>query len=188
MKKRKVSSFYIQLIASLLLFLSLFLLSQNSSFYEQKVKPRLFQYFPFTSFQQTYEQVFGSAIPFLYPKKENEQNVSHLIGDEPFLVGTVIRKEQEGFWIELVNDHPLASTENGFILFVGYFQPFGKTVVIQQENGREMWLGHFEEINVSMYSFIHKGDTIGKVKDTLLYVAFKEEGQWIPPEKVLSFE
>lgn len=188
MKQRKISNFYIQLIASLLLAMSLFILSQSSLFYEQKVKPKLFLSFPFISFRQTYEQVFGSAIPFLYSNKDNEKNVSRLIRDEPFLVGTVIRKGQKGFWIDLVDHHPLISSENGFILFVGYVQPFGKTIVIQQENGREMWLGHFEEINVPMYGFIHKGEPIGKVKDTLLYVAFKEEGEWIPPEKVLPFE
>ncbi|WP_147515364.1 M23 family metallopeptidase [Massilibacterium senegalense] len=186
--KKKRHPFFFQSLASFCLFSCLLIAFYEDTFDKQWMHRIMSQQFPFLAFKQTYESVFGSAVPFLLQDDGKYTDVVQVAEESPFLTGTIVEKTTQGWWVQVANQAVIQNPANGFILFCGNQNQYGKTVIIQLENNREMWIGHIDKCDVPMYSFIQKGEYIGKSKDNLLFVALKHEGQWESPEKVFFLE
>ena len=63
------------------------------------------------------------------------------------------------------------------VIFVGEKENLGKTVIIEQVNGVEVWYSNLSSININIYDYVEKGSLIGEVSDQKLYLTFKKDGQ-----------
>lgn len=187
MKKRR-HPFLFQCLASCCLFGCLLIAIYEETGDQRWIHRIMSQQFPFLTFKQTYESVFGSAVPFLLHDDGNYTDVIQVAEESSFLTGAIVERTTQGWWVQVANQTAVKNPDNGFVLFCGNQDPYGKTIIIQLENNREMWIGHIEKCDVPMYSFIQKGEHIGKSKDNLLFIALKHEGQWESPEKVFFLE
>ena len=68
--------------------------------------------------------------------------------------------------------------DSGIVIFIGDKEGYGKTVIVQQENGVDVWYSNLEEINVKLYDYIKKGNLIGMVNQNL-YLVFIKNGDVI---------
>ena len=76
------------------------------------------------------------------------------------------------------------SLDNGIVIFVGTKEDYGNTVIIQQENGIDVWYSNLEEVNIKLYDYIKKGSLIG-MADQKLYLVFVKDGEIIDYHKYI---
>ena len=109
-----------------------------------------------------FEKLFGSPTSTVFDEKLN-YNDAH--------------KYLDGVKLMVEKNYLVPTLEKGLIIFIGEKEGYGKTLIVQQSNGIDVWYGNMNNINVSMYEYVEKGDLLGEVYSTELYLLFKKNGE-----------
>lgn len=149
----------------------------KKSFYEQVYDTN----FSFAYVNNMYKNIFGSPIPFSKLMREPIQ---------PTFKEQLTYQEQEPYkdGVKLmVDNHYLVPIKNsGLVVFIGEKEGYGKTVIVQQMDGIDLWYGGLGEINVKLYDYVEEGSLLGETIDKTLYLVFKKEGTVLDYQKYLS--
>lgn len=68
--------------------------------------------------------------------------------------------------------------DSGIVVYVGEKEGYGKTLIVQQSNGIDVWYGNLENINVNLYDYINKNTVVATSKDGL-YLVFQKNGEYL---------
>ena len=159
------------LILGLITILVLILGKTNEKFKINLYKNVYNKNFSFAQINKWYESKFGSSIPF------NDYFSETL----PVFNETLKYKDESIYkdGVKLtVENNLIPSLENGIVIFLGEKEGYGKTVILEQENGIEVWYSNLENVNVKLYDYIKKGSLIGEV-NKYLYLVFIKDGEVI---------
>lgn len=191
--------FLFKILAAVCLFLVVALVYKLPS--EQLDTPRAYidkamnESIQFASISKWYETKFGKPIAF-YPQKEVEQpplDESYALPASGKITQT-FEVNGEGLILETTKGAMVEAINGGKVIFVGKKPDIGQIVIIQHENGSESWYGQLETFDVALYDEVQKGQQIGKVTHSqdgekgTFYLAIKQDGQFIDPKQVISFE
>jgi len=124
----------------------------------------------FAKINEWYESKFGSSIPFKDLIKDTEPVFNEK------LKYSEANLFKDGVRLSVGSSYLVPALENGIVIFIGEKEDYGKTVIVQQENGIDVWFSNLSEINISLYDYIKKGSLIGEVNDDL-YLKFIKEGK-----------
>ena len=124
----------------------------------------------FALINDLYQRHFGSPLPFrdLFSYTQpvfNEQ-----------LRYTAHEEFKDGGKLTVGAKYLVPVLESGIVIFVGYREGYGSTVIIQQANGIDVWYSNFSEINVRLYDYVTRGSLLGEV-DRYLYLVFIKDGE-----------
>ena len=73
----------------------------------------------------------------------------------------------------------IPTLESGVIVFIGEKEEYGKTIIIEQINGIEVFYANIEPINLKLYDYIEKGSLLGEAKNNKLYLVFSKDGKYL---------
>jgi len=161
-------------LTKLLLIVILFLVCLISIKSNNKFKDKFYKYvfennITFAKINKAYEKYFGSPIPF-----------DDLIETEPVfnekLVYKSFKEYKEGVELEVDSEYLVPSQLGGIVVFIGEKDGYGKTVIIQQYNGIDLWYGNMDTINLELYDYVEEGTLIGSVKNKL-YLVYRKNGE-----------
>lgn len=168
------SKFLITIIVTLV---TLILLKTNDKFRTIFYRKVYDENLSFTSINNWYQKTFGSQIPFSELLKKETKTVFN-----EKLEYTEQSKYLDGVKLKVTKNYLVPIIESGMVVFIGEKDGYGKTVIIQQMDGIDVWYGNINNTNLKLYDYVEKGNLLGEVKDTNLYLVFKKEG------KILSYE
>ena len=168
------------MILGIITLITLIMLKSNmnlkSNFYKYVYQDNI----KFATINNWYTSKFGSPIPFsnLLSSYEtipvfNEQ-----------LSYTEASKYKDGVNLTVDYQYLIPSLDSGIVIFIGDKEGYVKTVIVQQENGIEVWYSNLEEINVKLYDYIKKGNLIG-VANKNLYLVFIKNGEVMDYKKYI---
>jgi len=159
------------------LFILIFLRS-NEKFYNDFYEYVYNKNFSFAIVNNWYKDKFGSPLPF----------ESLFIDSEPVfnekLKYNSIEKYKDGVKLDVDFAYLIPSLDNGIIIFIGEKEGYGKTVIVQQENGIDVWYANISEVNVKLYDYVVKGSLIGSVNENL-YLVFIKDGEVVNYENYI---
>jgi len=104
------------------------------------------------------------------------------------------KKNGKGIIVETVLDKNVEAIDAGVVIFVGEDLTHGKTVIVQQADGMDVWYGELQEIYVTLYEHVQKGQALGQVTPSEdgsqgeYYLAIEQDKQFIDPTKVITLE
>lgn len=165
------------LVVVLITIITLILLKSSSHFKTKFYKYIYEDNISFASINSLYQKYFGSPIPF-----------SHLLEEKttPTFNETLTYLDKkdylDGVELSVASNYLVPNLESGMVIFVGEKENLGKTVIIEQVNGVEVWYSNLSEVNVQIYDYLEKGSLVGEVTDQTLYLTFKKDGE------VLNYE
>lgn len=160
------------LVVVLFTIITLILLKSSTAF-----KTKFYHYIyeeniSFASINGLYQKYFGSPIPFSKLLKEKTVPTFN-----EKLTYSSKNKYMDGVELEVASNYLVPNLESGMVIFVGEKENLGKTVIIEQVNGVEVWYSNLSSININIYDYVEKGSLIGEVSDQKLYLTFKKDGQ-----------
>ncbi len=133
---------------------------------------------PFTKIKNWYENLFGEPIPKTATKEKT------------VFSGSLIYKKIEDYHDGeklTVNDKALVSTLNGgIVVFIGEKDDYGNTVIVQGNDGADIWYGNVANVAVKLYDYVEKGTTLGETKDDTLYLVIKKDNEYLKYETYQS--
>ena len=66
--------------------------------------------------------------------------------------------------------------ESGIVVYIGNKDDYGQTVIIEQENGIDVFYSNISNDNIKLYDYIEKGEYVGQTKTNKLYLVFQKNG------------
>ncbi len=124
---------------------------------------------PFTDFKALYDKYFLGT-------KDNYNDTKEVFNEN--LVYTDKSMYEDGVKLIVKSNYLVKAIDSGIVVFIGDKDKYGKTVIVQQVNGVDVFYGNVNS-SVNMYDYVEKGSLIGEVIDTNLFLAFQKEGNFV---------
>lgn len=180
-KKRIILSFLNKTMISFILFLLFLIVSKANPNLKSKIKEKFFNTnITFAKINKWYKEKFGAIIPIenVIPKQEVE------VFSETLKYNSE-NSYKNGVKLEVSNNYLIPSIESGIVVFIGQKENYGKTIIVQQVNGVDVWYGNINSEKVKLYDYIEKGSLIGDTKENILYLVFQKEGEYLDYKKYI---
>lgn len=124
----------------------------------------------FAQINNWYQSKFGSPLPF-----SNVFEESIPVFNETLKYNEA-NKYKDGVSLKVGIDYLTPILEGGIVIFIGEKEGYGKTAIIQQSNGIDVWYSNLKEVNVNLYDYVKKGSLIGMASEEL-YLVFIKDGE-----------
>lgn len=124
----------------------------------------------FAQINNWYQSKFGSPLPFSQYIDEAMPVFSET------LKYSESNKYKDGVELNVGYDYLIPALDSGIVIFIGEKEGYGKTIIIQQENGIDVWYSNLKEANLQLYDYVKKGGLVGSV-DENLYLVFIKDGE-----------
>lgn len=169
-----INNFITKVLVSIILFLGSLIFIKASDKNLLMYKEYVFsESLPFTKIKNWYENLFGEAVP----KQVQEKTVFD---------GTLVYKNIESYLdgekLTVASKSIVSNLTGGIVVFIGEKEGYGNTVIIQGNDGVDVWYGNLDNISVKLYDYIEKDTTIGETKDENLYLVIKKDNQYLKYE------
>lgn len=174
--KIRIPKYINKLMFTVLIFLITIICLKNNQQIKQAFYQKVYtENISFASINKIYQKYLGEPIPFNI-FKDNTQSVfnEELIFEEKNIY-------LDGVELKVDTNYLVPSLDNGIIIFIGQKEGYNNTVIMECENGVEVWYGNIDNENVKMYDYINKGSLIGEANE-ILYLVFMKDG------KILDYE
>lgn len=176
-KKKYITSLFIRVLVSIILFLTISIFvnysDKNLLLFKNNVYDKSFN---FAKVSNLYNKYFGSVIKKPSPDKVVTVNKELNYSDyTKYLDGVKLNDTQ--------NIYPLKS---GIVVYVGEKEGYGNTVIIQGMDGIDYWYGNIDNLSVKLYDYVESDNIIGEAIDNTLYLVFMKNGSVLDYEKFLD--
>lgn len=197
----KLDNILLKLLVSACLFLSVAILYQNDTPAFEKarlfVSTQMTEGFEYMQVITWYENTLGDPLAFL-PLSFLDKKKIELVDTNYALPasGQIVEQFQtngQRITIETLADNSVISLQDGLVIFAGHKEGFGRTIIVKNTDQSETWYGNLSQMDITLLSRVAKGERIGlaEKKDTNkghFYLAVKQDGSFINPLQVISFE
>ncbi len=181
MHNKNINNFHIfifkTLITSLIVICLLITFKKNSKFKTNFYEKFLSTDFNFAYVNNIYKKYFGSPIPF-----------SKIISTQSVFNEKITYEEYEeyldGVSLTVKDEYSIPVIKNGLITYIGEKEGYGKTVIVKDSDGIDIWYSNLNNINVKMYEYVNSGDIIGECQKKL-YLVFKKDGDYLDFKKFI---
>ena len=134
----------------------------------------------FATLNNWYQKHFGDILPFQNIVKDNTK----LVFNED-LVYKDASVYKDGVKLNVDSNYLVPIIESGIVVFIGDKDDYGKTVIIQQVDGVDVWYGNVDNINVSLYDYVSKGEFLAEANNSF-YMVFQKNGKYIKYQDYLK--
>ena len=136
-------------------------------------------HFSFASFKSLYNKYVGNIITF--------QNIfeTKKVFNEKFEYKS-LSKYNKGVKLTLSDNYAIPIIKGGIVIFSGEKEGIGKTVIIQQSDGIDVWYGNLSTTTMKLYDYVEDNAIIGEAKENKLYMIFQKDGVEIDYKEVLK--
>lgn len=161
------------LITALLTVVCLIFLKKNVSFKNYFSDHVLSDNFNFSYFNSLYDKYLGgfpfkSVVPVFNEKLSYSDSSDYL----------------DGVSLSVSSDYLVPSMTDGLVVFIGYKEGYGNTLILEGSDGVDIWYSNMDDISVSMYEYVGEGSFIGNCSDKLILV-FKKDGNVLDYKKYI---
>lgn len=130
--------------------------------------------FSFAKINKTYEKYFGSILPL----SKMDLGKTQPVFDEK-LVYNSKEDYKEGVKLVVGENYLVPVLESGIVVFMGNKDNYGKTIIVQQVNGIDLWYVGVENSNLKMYDYIEKGSLLGESISNEIYLFYQKAGEFL---------
>ena len=135
----------------------------------------------FSKINNTYEKLFGK----IYPIEKLDKNNTEPVFSEKLTYKSK-EKYKEGVKLEVDNNYLVPILESGIVVYMGDKDNYGYTIIIQQVNGIDLWYVGVKNSNLKLYEYVEKGNLLGEVSGTNLYLYYQKDGSFIDYKEYLG--
>ena len=173
-KKNRFYSFSIKFfVCTIIVLLGLIFIKGDSSL-KSNLKNFLNSHnIPVSKINDFYKKHFGDILPFQSIAKDNTKLVFN--EDLSYKDAT---KYKDGVRLSVDSSYLIPNLKDGIVIFIGNKDDYGKTIIIEQTDGVNVWYGNVTNINVSTYDYVNKGEFLAEAKNSF-YMAFEKDGKFL---------
>lgn len=171
--KKLIFSFINKTLIVIILFLGVLISVKIKPSVKTVIKKYLYEdNLSFATFNSFYDKYLGGVLPF-----KKDDGIKTVFNEK--LEYEEVSLYKDGCKLKVSTNYLVPVLESGIIVFIGEKENYGKTIIIQQVNGVEVWYGNINSTNLTLYDYVEKGSLIGETKDNSLYLVFQKDGSFV---------
>lgn len=179
-EKSYFKNFIFKFISVIFIFLvGTFLVRSNINFKNAIYNHVYNTHFSFASFKSLYNKYIGNILPF-----QNILDTKKVFNEK--LQYKSLSKYNKGVKLTLSENYAIPIIKGGIVIFSGEKDDIGKTVIIQQSDGIDVWYGNLANTTMKLYDYVDDNAIVGEAKNNELYMIFQKEGVEIDYKEVLK--
>lgn len=165
--------FVSKILISFILFLSFLIGAKVNDKFKKNVYKEVYDNtISFATITKWYNSKFGSIFPIdIVPGEERVFSEK--------LIYSKSSAYKDGVSLEVNANYLVPLLENGVVIFIGDKTDYGNTVIVQGENGVDIWYCNINVGDIKLYDHLTKGSFVGEAKDKHIYLVFKEDGKYV---------
>ena len=148
---------------------------ENKALYQKYV---LEDSLEFTKINELYQSLFGSVD---IASKDNNAEV--VFGNitytniEPFKNGAKLTVGMN----EIVN-----AITSGIVVFIGEKDDLGNTIIIQGNDGVDIWYSNITDTDIKVYDYVEAGNILGTSNSDDIYITISKDGEFMSYEEYMA--
>lgn len=178
--KKSIRRFINQLmISTIILLIGLILIKKDPSLKTRINKALYEENIQFMKAKKIIDNYFGEIKPLsnLMPKEEAVFNES--------LSYSKAVTYKDGVKLSVNDNYLVPALNSGIVVFIGEKDGYGKTIIIEQTDGMDVFYSNIKNYNVNLYDYIEKGTLLGEANNNELCLVFQKEGNIIDYKKYI---
>lgn len=176
--KKKLHPNYSNTLNKILLTIIVVLISLITCNLSSNLKEKYQTYFlennlNFNSIRQISKKIFGQIT-------EEEEEVSNEI---PTIETKQIEQKEHYAIIEYTSYEPVQALKPGIIVYIGEKDGLEDTIIVQGNDGINIWYSHVLSDSLSLYDYVKEGDTLGTCTDNNLLLTILDKEEYLTYEE-----
>lgn len=131
----------------------------------------------FTKINELYQSVFGDVD---ITKQDNNTDSEVVFGDVSY---TNIEPFKNGVKLTVGMNEAINVITSGIVVFIGEKDDLGNTVIIQGNDGVDIWYSNITDTDISVYDYIEAGSILGSSNSEDIYLTINKDGEFINYEE-----
>lgn len=127
----------------------------------------------FYEINQVYDKYIGDG---------EEQSDTELTFNDSIIASEVI-SYGDSYRLNVGTDYLINIMKPGIIVYIGDKDGLGNTVIVQGNDGVDIWYSNVLVSEYSLYDYVSVGDTIGTSNDEYIYLTFLKDGDYLTYEE-----
>jgi len=161
------------LISIIIILLSLILTNFNKDIKEFYTKNILEYNLSFNQINKIYEKYIGNI-----NKEKVKTSDTNYVSNEITDIKLLPKTEEDGSYkIDVGLDFPVTFQESGIIVFIGDKESLKNTVIVQGNDGVDIWYSNIIHNDYSLYDYVKKGDILGTTNTDNLILTITKDGK-----------
>lgn len=181
-KKKRVYIFFIKTLICIILFLVSAILSKRDEGWKNLIYNRVYEdNISFSYFKDFYNRYLGGIFPI--ENISNSQAVQ--VFNDELLYDNVVSYE-EGIEVAVIDYYLVPVIEEGIVVYIGEKKKYGNVVIVEGNDGVDIWYGNMCNVNVKLYDSVENGVYLGEVCNDKLYLVFSDGNRYLNYEEYLN--
>ena len=167
-----------KILLSIILLLSCLIYVNYSSENKERFKKEVLENnINFSKVNSLYEKYFGT----IQVRDDKEE----LVFNEHFSYQDI--KQVDSYYeVTVLKEYMIPFLSSGIIVYMGEKENFGDCVIVQGNDGVDIWYGNIEVIEHSLYDYVTSGTTLGVAKTEKIKLAFIKDGIYISYDEYIT--
>lgn len=148
--------------------------SKNKELYKKQV---LENSLSFTKINKLYQNLFGSVDILKKPKEKTTSVFFNTLNYSN------IENYKNGVKLTTGLGETINVITSGIIVYIGEKEELGNTIIIQGNDGVDIWYSNITDTNIAVYDYIEKGSILGTSNGEDIYLTISKDGKYISYEE-----
>lgn len=134
----------------------------------------------FTKINNLYHDLFGE-VDFINKKNPESKTVFfNAINYKN------IEKYKNGSKLTVGLNEVVNAIKSGIVVFIGEKDDLGNTVIIQGNDGIDIWYSNITDTDIKVYDYIESGNILGTSNSDFIYLTINKDGEYLSYEEYTS--
>jgi len=147
--------------------------SKNKELYEKYV---LLDTLSFTKINNLYKSIFGNVDII----KKNDEKTKVVFNNINY---TNIEDYKNGVKLNVARSEIVNAISSGIVVFIGDKDDLGSTVIVQGNDGVDIWYSGVTDTNIGVYDYVEVGNILGNASSDYIILTLMKNGAYISYEE-----
>jgi len=176
--KTYLTNLAIRTLIVVVILISILIIFKSENFLKDKISNAFIEEnISFTKIKKIYDKYLGGVLTI---KKEN--NIIEVFNEKLNYSASSIY--YDGVKLSVLENYLIPSLDEGMVVFIGDKENYGKTIIIENLDGVDIWYGNITNSSLKLYDYVEKGSLIGEVNNEL-YMVFSRNGKYLNYEEYI---
>lgn len=132
----------------------------------------------FTKINELYQSLFGSVD---ITNKDNDAEV--VFGNITY---TNIEPFKNGAKLTVGMNEVVNVITSGIVVFIGEKDDLGNTIIIQGNDGVDIWYSNITDTDIKVYDYLESGNILGTSNSDDIYITISKDGEFMSYEEYMA--
>lgn len=157
------------------IFLCLGIICKADISYKNYIEKKIYQeHFDFSEVKSFYDKYLGGIFPI-----ENISNSRLVSVFNESLVYQEVLDYEEGAMLKVDYNYLVPAVNGGIVVYVGEKEKYGNVVIVEGDNGIDIWYGNICNMMVKNYDVVQSGSYLGESCDNKIYVVYTKKNEFL---------